>query len=89
MFDKECFNFNYIPAILWYSIYKSYYMSGQKTKAIHVYSLFVKDLRSMLNVCEHIYSRYKSVLKSNHEKIYGDWRSSCCLLQFPEICTML
>jgi len=28
----------------------------QQTKAIDVYSLFVRELRSRLNVCKHIYS---------------------------------
>ena len=56
IFDKEYFDFNYIVAILGYSIYKSYSVSEQKTKAIDVYSLFVRELRSRLNVCKNIYS---------------------------------
>ena len=44
VFDKEYFDFNYILAILWYSIYKSQYVSEQKTKAIYAYSLFVKKI---------------------------------------------
>ena len=65
IFDKEYFHFNYILTILRYSIYKSYYVSEQKTKAIYVYSLFVKELRSMLNGCRHIYS---SVLLNKIQK---------------------
>ena len=48
IFDKEYFDLNYILTILGYSIYKSYYVSEQKTKAIDVYSLFVRELRSRL-----------------------------------------
>ena len=43
-------------AILGYSIYKSHYVLEQKTKAIYVYSLFVRELWSRLNVCKNIYS---------------------------------
>ena len=50
-------------------------MSEQKTKAIDIYSLFVRELRSRLNVCKNIYSnvlfkKIQSVLKSNYEKVY-------------------
>ena len=65
IFDKEYFEFNHILSILGYSIYKSYYVLEHKTKAICVYSLFVKELRSMLNVCRHIYS---SVLLNKIQK---------------------
>ena len=75
IFDKVYFDFNYILTILGYSIYKSYYVSEQKTKAIDVYSLFVRELRSRLNVCKIsiqmcCLKRYKSVLKNNYEKVY-------------------
>ena len=65
IFDKEYFDFNYILTILGYSIYKSYYVSEQKTKAIDVYSLFVRELRSRLNVCKNIYSNvlFKKIQK--------------------------
>jgi hypothetical protein len=53
IFDKEYFD---ILTILGYSTYKSYYVSEQKTKAIDVYNLFVRELRSKLNVCKNIYS---------------------------------
>jgi hypothetical protein len=36
IFDKEYFDFNQILTILGYSIYKLYYVSEQKTKAIYV-----------------------------------------------------
>ena len=53
-------------------MYKSY-VSEQKTKAIDVYRLFVKELRTRLNVCKNIYStvlfnKIQDVLKNNYEK---------------------
>ena len=56
IFDKEYFNFNYILTILGFLIYKSYYVSEQKTKALDVCCLFVRELRTRLNVCKNIYS---------------------------------
>jgi hypothetical protein len=54
--DKEYFDFINILTILGYSIDKSYYVSEQKTNTIDVYSLFVRELRTRLNVCKNIYS---------------------------------
>ena len=44
IFDKEYFDFNYILTILEYSIYKSHYVSEQKTKGIDVCNLFQKRI---------------------------------------------
>jgi hypothetical protein len=56
IFDKEYFDLIYILTILGYSIYESYYVSEQKTKAKDVYSLCVRELRSRLNICKNIYA---------------------------------
>ena len=39
IFDKEYFHLNYFLTILEFTIYKSYYVSEQKTKTIDVYLL--------------------------------------------------
>jgi hypothetical protein len=77
IFDQEYFDFNHILTILGYSLYKSYYESEQKTKAIYVYSLFVKELRSVLNVCKTIYS---SVLPNKVQKCIESV-VACCSFQ--------
>ena len=45
IFDKDYFDFKYFLTILGFSIYKTYYVSEQKTKQVHVsiYSLFVRE----------------------------------------------
>jgi hypothetical protein len=45
IFDKDYFDFSYFLTILGFSIYKTYYVSEQKTKQVHVniYSLFVRE----------------------------------------------
>jgi hypothetical protein len=43
IFDKDYFDFNYLLAILGFSIYKAYYVSEQKTKQVNIYSLFVRE----------------------------------------------
>jgi hypothetical protein len=55
LFDKDCFDFNYFLTVIGISIYKSYYVSEQKTKNINVYNLFkhkyntrIKDIMSLL-----------------------------------------
>ena len=65
IFDKEYFDFNYILTILGYSTYKSYYVSEKTPKAIDLYSLFVRELESRLNVCKSIYSSvlFNKILK--------------------------
>jgi hypothetical protein len=54
IFDKEYFDVNYILTILGYSIYKctNHMFRNKETKAIDVYKLFVKELRTRLNVCK-------------------------------------
>jgi len=50
--------------------------SKKQKQYIDVYSLFVRELRSRLNVCKHIYSNVlfkkllQKLLKSNYEKLY-------------------
>jgi hypothetical protein len=41
--DKDYFDFNYFLTILRFSIYKSYYVSEQKTNKVSIYSLFVRE----------------------------------------------
>ena len=55
LFDINCFDFNYFLTVIGISIYKSYYVSEQKTKNINVYNLFkhkyntrIKDKMSLL-----------------------------------------
>jgi hypothetical protein len=36
IFDKDYFDFNYLLAILGFSIYKAYYVSEQKTKQVNI-----------------------------------------------------
>ena len=43
IFDKDYFYFNYFLSILGFSIYKTYYVSEQKTKLVNIYSLFVRE----------------------------------------------
>ena len=52
IFDKDYFDFNFIETILGYLIYKSDNVSEQKSKAMDVCSLFVRELRTRLNVCK-------------------------------------
>ena len=40
LFDEDCFDFNYFLTVIGISIYKSYYVSEQKTENINVYNLF-------------------------------------------------
>jgi hypothetical protein len=44
-FDKEYFHLNDFLAILTFTIYKSYYVSEQKTKKIDVYLLFKNEFQ--------------------------------------------
>jgi hypothetical protein len=64
LLDKNCFDFNYFLTVIGISIYKSYYVSEQKTKNINVYNLFkhtyytrIKDKMSFLwnIICIYIY----------------------------------
>ena len=43
IFDKEYFQLCYFLAILAFTIYKSYYVSEQKTKKIDIYLLFKNE----------------------------------------------
>ena len=43
--DKEYFHLNYFLTILAFTIYKSYYVSEQKTKTIDVYLLFKNEFQ--------------------------------------------
>ena len=68
--NKEYFDFIYILTILGYSIYKctNHMCRNKKQKR-----LFVKELRTRLNVCKNIYStmlfsKIQHVLKNNYEK---------------------
>ena len=45
IFDKEYFHLNYFLTILAFTIYKSYYVSEQKTKTIDVYLLFKNEFQ--------------------------------------------
>ena len=45
IFDKEYFHLNYFLTILTFTIYKSYYVSEQKTKTIDVYLLFKNEFQ--------------------------------------------
>ena len=62
LFGKDCFDFNYFLTVIGISIYKSYYVSEQKTKNINVYNLFkhkyntrIKDNMSLLWNIIYIY----------------------------------
>ena len=50
IFDKDYFDFNYFLTILGFSIYKSYYVSEQKTKQVNIYSLFVREYRYITRI---------------------------------------
>ena len=45
IFDKEYFHLNYLFTILTFTIYKSYYVSEQKTQTIDVYLLFKNEFQ--------------------------------------------
>jgi len=57
-------------------------VSEQKTKAIDVYSLFVRELRTRLNVCKNIYSSvlYNKIQKCI-EKVY-DINIHVCVVKY-------
>ena len=44
-FDKEYFHLHYLLTILTFTIYKSYYVSEQKTKTIDVYLLYKNEFQ--------------------------------------------
>ena len=59
IYDREYFDINYLFSILAFSIYKSYYVSEQKTKNIDVFKLFACKLRKKVR---EFNLKHKSVL---------------------------
>lgn len=49
IFDNNYSEFNYFLSILSFSIYKSYYVSEQKTKNVDVFSIFIQELRRVIH----------------------------------------
>ena len=45
IFDKEYFHLNYFLTILAFTIYKSYYVSEQRTKTIDIHLLFTNEFQ--------------------------------------------
>ena len=64
IFDKEYFHLNYFLTILAFTIYKSYYVSEQKTKKIDVYLLFKNEFQRKIkeNKLLGINSLFKNIL---------------------------
>ena len=49
IFDDNYSSFNYLLTILSFSIYKSYYVSEQKTKHVNVFSIFIQEFRRIMH----------------------------------------
>lgn len=47
--DKDYFTINYLLTIIMFSIYKSYYLSEQKSKYVNVYQIFTKEFNLRIN----------------------------------------
>jgi len=64
IFDKEYFHLNYFLTILSFAIYKSYYVSEQKTKKIVVYLLFKNEFQRKMkeNKLLGMNSLFKNIL---------------------------
>ena len=65
IFDKEYVHQNYFLTILAFSIYKSYYVSEQRTKKIDVYLLFKNEFQRKMkeNKLLGINSRFQEYIK--------------------------
>jgi hypothetical protein len=66
--DNNYYGVNYFITILGFSIYKSYYLSEQKTKNVNVYNFFIYELNKIIdNIKNH--SMNNSFLYAMKKKI--------------------
>ena len=66
--DKNYYGVNYFITILSFSIYKSYYLSEQKTKNVNVYWNFIYEFNKRINEIKN-HSRNNSFLYAMKKKI--------------------
>ena len=52
--DKNYYGVNYFITILSFSIYKSYYLSEQKTKNVNFYNFFIYELNKRIDEIKKI-----------------------------------
>ena len=48
--DEDYFDMNYLLTIIYFSIYKAYYMSDKKDKVIDIFKIFQNEIRDIINI---------------------------------------
>ena len=66
--DKNYYGVNYFITILGFSIYKSYYLSEQKTKNVNVYTIFIYEFNKRIDEIKN-HSMNNSFLYAMKKKI--------------------
>ena len=66
--DNNYYGVNYFITILGFSIYKSYYLSEQKTKNVNIYKIFIYELNKRIDEIKH-HSMNNSFLYAMNKKI--------------------
>ena len=67
--DNNYYGVNYFITILGFSIYKSYYLSEQKTKNVNVYTIFIYALNKRIDEVKKNHSMNNSFLYTMKKKI--------------------
>jgi hypothetical protein len=66
--DKNYYDVNYFITILGFSIYKSYYLSEQKTQNVNVYTNFIYEFNKRIHDIKYN-RKYNSFLYAMKKKI--------------------
>jgi hypothetical protein len=69
--DKNYYDVNYFITILGFSIYKSYYLSEQKTKNVNVYKNFIFEFNKRIDDIK--YHRKNNSFLYAVKKINSSW----------------
>ena len=69
--DKNYYDVNYFITILGFSIYKSYYLSEQKTKNVNVYTNFIFEFNKRIDDIK--YHRKNNSFLYAVKKINNSW----------------
>jgi hypothetical protein len=69
--DKHYYDVNYFITILGFSIYKSYYLSEQKTKNVNVYKIFIFEFNKRIDDIK--YHRKNNSFLYAVKKINSSW----------------
>ena len=70
--DNNFYGVNYFITILGFSIYKSYYLSEQKTKNVNVYKFFIYEFNKRIDEIKD-HRRDSSFLYAMKKKINSSW----------------